>query len=72
MGKELIQKEQYHYKCNECKEYTEEGVITVQFGYGSILDGEDLSFCSDECLKKWCTYTFSIGEKLTALTGSKK
>ncbi len=53
MGKELIQDEDYHYKCDNCGDHTEEGVVTIQFGYGSNLDGEDLAFCSDKCFKSY-------------------
>ncbi len=54
MSKEIIQSEEFHYKCDKCGEYSEEGVITIQFNYGSKLDGQDLSFCSDKCFEALC------------------
>lgn len=48
--KRIIQQEKYEYKCDTCgKDLLKEinGIpITVEFSYGSPLDGEEYHFCN--------------------------
>jgi len=57
--KKLIQSEKYEYLCDTCgKDLLKDvyGVpITVEFGYGSELDGEDYHFDNYSCLLKFIT-----------------
>ena len=42
--------------CDVCKKVFDYNIapITVQYGYGHVLfDGESVSICTDECLKKY-------------------
>lgn len=49
--KKLIQSEKYLYNCDTCGDQLEIGVpITISFGYGHGLDGEEYHFCKYQCL----------------------
>lgn len=49
--KKLIQSEEYEYYCDTCGNQLEIGVpITISFGYGHNLDGEEYHFCNYQCL----------------------
>lgn len=38
------------YRCEVCGKKFSYETITVSFGYGHSLDGEEYHFCSDECI----------------------
>jgi len=35
--------------CDKCKAKLETEPVKISFGYGSIMDGGDYEFCSDDC-----------------------
>jgi hypothetical protein len=49
--KQTIQNAIYQFNCDTCGQFLNQGIpITISFGYGSELDGEEYHFCSNECL----------------------
>ena len=45
--KKLIQKEITEYYCDVCGKQIDCTPVTLFFGYGSILDGEEYHFCCE-------------------------
>ena len=51
--KEEIQEQEERLSCDNCKCIMEYDTITLEYGYGSLLDGTTYNFCSDKCLKEF-------------------
>ena len=64
--KKLIQVEENEYYCDNCgrnllKDYL--GIpITIDFGYGHILDSEQYHFCHNHCLLVFINEEIKKGE----------
>ena len=53
MGVRILVKEEVEYECDFCDKITDYCPVEVIFSYGSDFDGDNKTFCSDECLKNY-------------------
>lgn len=49
--------------CNHCGERMEYATIYMRFGYPHAMDGDQVDFCSNECMMKWLSMWFETPEE---------
>lgn len=66
--KKVIQQEEVEYTCDKCNEIIAHGYlpVEVEFGYGTVFDGDRKHFCGLDCFVTWAVGLKKEAEQMEA------